>query len=55
MRASIRAVVRAIVPAIDSQIHLASEARERSHRDAAARVLEDEFRNEDRVGEIGNA
>jgi hypothetical protein len=38
--------------AVHEQIHFAGEARERGHRDAAGVVFDDEFRNENRVGEI---
>jgi len=39
--------------AIHQQIHLAGEARERGHHGAAVVIFDDEFRNENRIGEIG--
>ena len=40
------------IVAIDQQIHLAREPRERGHHGAAVVVLDQELRNEDRVGEV---
>lgn len=43
----------AILVAIDEQIHLARESRERRHGHAARVILHDQLRNEDRIGEVG--
>jgi len=42
-----------VVFAIHQQIHLAGEASERGHHGAAVVIFDDELRNENRVGEIG--
>ncbi len=38
--------------AIHQQIHLASEPRERCHHRASAAILDDELRDEERIGEV---
>jgi len=38
--------------AVDEQVHLAGEARERGHHGAAVVIFDDKLRNENRVGEI---